>query len=307
MRSVTGRSDSSDRPLFSPMRSFQPAHLLFKLLLVGQIFLCTSCSPLNMQNSEPIVWSGIVEIDQDLVFSPESELIILPGTEVVFHRAVPAHDTFRGHPNFVGYELIIRGRVSAVGTAESPIVFRSVDPEGGAGSWGGINLVESPDARFERCQFKQADSAIHSQNSTVAVENSIFENNLVGVRFHDSEILIESNLFQNNRTAIRFHFGAPVICLNTLRNNDRGLFITSYPLDYHIENNSFLNNLHGNVILGEEVPDDVELARNYWGTTDAANIAPTFYDGQRDDYIGHVRFEPFLLQPAGGSGGVWNQ
>jgi hypothetical protein len=292
------------------MRSFAPAYLLFIILLVAQL-LCSACSPLqsdqsNLQ-SEPIVWSGIVKIDRDIVFPPGSELIILPGTEVVFLQVDPARDTYRRHPNFTGYELIIHGRVTAVGTIDRPIIFRSIDPAAGAGSWGGINLVESPDARFEQCKFIQADSAIHSQKSDVSIENSLFERNLVGVRFHDSEILIESNLFQDNRTAIRFHFGAPVICLNTIRNNERGLFVTSYPRDYHIENNSFLQNRYGNVILGEEVPADLLMPDNYWGMTDPDRIAATFFDGRRDDYIGYIRFEPFLLKPADQSGGIWNR
>jgi hypothetical protein len=248
-----------------------------------------------------------VEIDHDMVFPVGSELIILPGTEVVFLLADPVQDTYQSHPNFPGYELIIHGRVTAIGTIDQPIIFRSMDPAASAGSWGAINLVESPEARFEHCKFIQADSAIHSQKSDVSVENSLFEKNLVGVRFYDSEILIESNLFQHNQTAIRFHFGAPVICLNTIRNNEQGIFVTSYPRDYHVENNSFLQNRYGNVILGEIVPADLIIPGNFWGMTDPDRIAETFYDGRRDDYIGYVRFEPFLLKPADGSGGRWNR
>ena len=277
------------------------------LLLCLFIFI-SGCSLANQNvTSTPTVWSGIVVIDRDIVFPSGSELIIMPGTEIVFQPVDPARDTFRGHPNFTGYELIIYGQVSALGTAEKPIIFRASETDAVAGSWGGINLVESSGARFEYCIFRQADSAIHSQMSAVAVEQSIFEQNLVGVRFHDSEILIENNLFQQNRTAIRFHFGSPVICLNVIRNNERGIFISSYPRDYHIENNSFLQNRRGNVILGEEVPDDVQMPRNYWGTTDSSTISDTFFDGQRDDYIGKVLFEPFRTEPFVGSGVIWSR
>lgn len=293
------------------MRPLHLSHLLLSLFLVIQVVFVSGCSTAMQRDtnnlSTSIVWSGVVEIDQDMVFPQESELTILPGTEIVFMQVDPERDTFRGHPNFTGYELIIYGRVSALGTAEQPIIFRAADSDAGAGSWGGINLVESSGSRFEYCLFKQADSAIHSQMSDVAVERSIFENNLVGVRFHDSQILIENNLFQQNRTAIRFHFGSPVICLNVIRNNERGLFISSYPREYHIENNSFLQNRRGNVILGEEVPDDVQMPRNYWGTTDSERIADSFYDGQRDDYIGMVRFKPFRTEPYAGSGVSWSR
>ena len=272
--------------------------------------LSPSCSPLNSQPSETatkqIVWSGVVKIDRDMVFPEETDLLVLPGTEIVFLPTDPQHDTFSGHPNFTGYELVIHGTITAIGTAEQPILFRAEEPDAAPGSWGGINLVGSAGARFEYCRFSQADSAIHSQKSTVAVEQSVFNHNLVGVRFHDSEMLIEHNLFEANRTAIRFHFGAPVICLNVIRNNEQGLFITSYPRDYHIENNTFAQNRRGNVILGELVPDDVKMPRNYWGTTDPGLISSSFYDGQRDDYIGLVRFEPVRTEPVAGSGVSWN-
>lgn len=289
------------------MRNYSLLFLLSALLLT--CFL-SACTPINQSSTvipDKTVWSGVVVINRDMVFPEESELVILPGTEVVFLQAVPENDTFRGHPNFTGYELIIHGQISAVGTAENPIIFRSNRTDASAGSWGGINLVESSDARFEYCLFKQADSAVHSQMSEVAVERSVFENNLVGVRFHDSQIIIENNLFQHNRTAIRFHFGSPVICLNVIQNNERGLFITSYPRDYHIENNSFLHNRRGNVILGEEVPDDVLLPRNFWGMTDPEQIKSSFYDGQRDDYIGMIRFEPFRVVPFPGVGATWSR
>ena len=293
------------------MRSLQLSYSLVAFLLAAQFVLFSGCSAVKKPGTDAlstsIVWSGIVEIDQDMVFPQEIELVILPGTEIVFLPAVPERDTFRGHPNFTGYELIVYGRVTALGTAERPIVFRAADSEAEAGSWGGINLVKSNGSRFEYCLFKQADSANHSQMSDVAVEHSIFEDNLVGVRFHDSQILVESNLFQQNRTAIRFHFGSPVICLNVIRNNERGVFISSYPLEYHIENNSFIQNRRGNVILGEEVPDDVQMPRNYWGTTDSSLIADSFYDGRRDDYIGLVKFEPFRTEPFAGSGVSWSR
>ncbi|MBE0502472.1 MAG: hypothetical protein IBX47_13675, partial [Desulfuromonadales bacterium] len=71
--------------------------------------------------------------------------------------------------------------------------------------------------------------------------------------------------------------------------------------------NTFEQNRYGNVILGEEVPDDFRLPGNYWGSTEPEQIAATFYDGRRDEAIGRVIFTPFLPKPAVGSGGVWSR
>ena len=75
-----------------------------------------------------------------------------------------------------------------MGTAENPIFFEAVDSSATAGFWGAINLVGSPEAIFEYCVFRQADSAVHSWDSQVYIEQSLFEDNLVGIRFNASEI-----------------------------------------------------------------------------------------------------------------------
>jgi len=278
------------------------------LLLLGVLAACAPPRPHFVQGDlvGSLVWQGEVRLQGDVVLSPDARLQILPGTEVIF---LPAgnQDRWVDHPHFPGSELIVRGTLLAEGTPEAPIVFRFVDSQAPAGSWGGINLTESPAARFRYCRFTQADSALHSWQSTVSVADSLFEHNLVALRFNSSDIHAERNLLRRNGTAIRFHFGAPRIAHNEIRDNDRGLFITSHPSDYLIEENNFSGNRVANVVLGEEVPDDVMLPRNWWGSSDPQVIVEGFFDGRRVDYLGRIRFEPALLQPADYGGNVWNQ
>lgn len=255
--------------------------------------------------SGDIVWTGQVNIHGDVVLKEGSQLTILPGTEVVFQPA-GSNDRFSAHPHFPGSELIVRGKVVAEGTPESPVVFRYVDESAAPGSWGGINVVESFDSSFAYAVFRQADSAIHSQDSRVYIEQSIFESNLVAIRFHTSEILIENNLIRNNGTGIRFHFGQPVICKNDIVGNGKGFFISSHPRNYLIENNSIHAN-ERNVVLGEEVPEDVSMLRNYWGTVDADLIQSSFFDGQLESYLGKVEFSPLRTEPDPASGINWNR
>lgn len=271
----------------------------------------TSCSPLQSQLvqgdlSGNLVWQGEVRLQGDVVLPAGARLHILPGTEVVF---LPAGnlDRWVDHPHFPGSELIVRGTLLAEGTPQAPIVFRYTDPKAPAGSWGGINLVESPGARFRLCRFTQADSAVHSWQSTVSVTDSLFEENRVALRFNTSDIRIERNLLRRNDVAIRFHFGAPRIEHNEIRENDRGLFITAHPSDYLIEENNFIDNRTANVVLGEEVPNDVLLPRNWWGSSDPGVIAQGMFDGRRVDYLGRVLFEPPLSRPAGTVGGSWSR
>lgn len=252
-----------------------------------------------------ITWSGRVHIRGDVELAENARLTIRPGTEVVFHPAGDA-DSLTEHPNFIGSELIVRGRLIAEGTAEKPISFRHIDPAAPPGSWGGINIVESPDASFAYVSFRQADSAVHSQDSRVYIEQSLFEDNLVAIRFHSSQILIENNLIRNNGSGIRFHFGQPVICKNELIGNGKGIFVTSHPNNYLIENNTIMANTR-NVVLGEEVPEDVVMLRNYWGTDAVAEIRRSFFDGQIESYLGTVRILPLRQQPDPESGISWSK
>lgn len=250
-------------------------------------------------------WQGTVYLQGDVVLPAEASLVIAPGTEVIFLTSPPELDLLQNHPNFPGSELIVRGRLIAEGTAERPIIFRHYDPQAPAGSWGAVNIEGSPEVSFRHCRFRQADSAVHSRDARVTVEESVFENNLVGIRFNNTEILIERNLLQHNGAAIRFHLGAPVICQNLIRDNDVGLFLTSHPLGYHIEANNLINQRRYQVVLGEEVPDDVVMPRNYWGGIELEAIQQSLFDGQRSSYLGRVLVLPLAQQPIANAGPSW--
>jgi nitrous oxidase accessory protein NosD len=137
------------------------------------------------------------------------------------------------------------------------------------------------------------------------MEDSRIENNLFGLRFNTTDFLIKNNLLRSNGTAIRFHFGAPVIRNNVITDNEKGVFITSYPEGYVIEGNNIFDNRSYAVVLGEEVPDDVRMAGNYWGTDTPEMIAASLFDGRKDDYLGKVLFTPFVGKPFLAIGTTW--
>lgn len=254
-----------------------------------------------------LTWQGEVFVAGDVILAADVHLTILPGTRVRFLAPSAGPGGLVEHPHFPGSELIVKGRVHAVGTPDQPIVFEAVDPQAPAGYWGAINLEGSAESVFEYCLFRQADSAIHSRDSQVYIEHSIFSDNLVGIRFHDSNILIEHNLLEQNGVGVRFHFGAPVICENAFRDNDVNLFVTSEPRDYRIENNTFGVARDYQVVLGETVPSDVAMPRNFWMTEPGRALTESFYDGHRSDYLGKVRYEPLRSEPSPQAGPSWNR
>ncbi|WP_020677991.1 right-handed parallel beta-helix repeat-containing protein [Geopsychrobacter electrodiphilus] len=262
-------------------------------------------APLTGVLSGDIRWQGTVLIGGDLVVEKTAQLVIAPSTEVVFLPPAPGQDLFTERPNFPGCELIVRGTLIAEGTAAAPIIFRYIDPVAPAGSWGGINLRESPEVRLRYVRITQANSAIHSHKSKAVIEESVVENNLFGLRFSTTEFVIRNNLLRNNGTAIRFHFGSPTIYNNVITDNEKGLFITSYPNNYQIEGNNIVGNRRYAVVLGEEVRDDVRMAGNYWGTDNPEVIAAALFDGREDDYLGKVLYAPFADAPVSTAGVPW--
>lgn len=282
-----------------------------RLLALSLFFALTAClgpsapAPLGGTLSGDLYWSGVVRLRGDVTVAEGATLAIAPGTTVLFLPPLPGEDRLNSHPNFVGSELIVRGTLRAVGTAGEPIVFRDIDPAAPPGSWGGVNLVGSPEVLLRHCRFTQADSALHSRESAVVVEESLFEGNRVGIRFHSSDMRIERNLLRRNGTAIRFHFGAPLIRANDIRENGKGIFITSHPRDYLIEQNNIVASDSYQVVLGEDVPVDVRLPGNYWGMVDGEEIAPTFFDGRREPHLGRVLYRPVADRPVAGAGISW--
>ncbi len=290
---------------------FRSPYTLFLSMVLGALCLMlVACSAKRNPVVQGVLhgeltWQGDVFVAGDVTLAEDVKLTILPGTRVRFMPADTGPDELVAHPHFPGSELIIKGQIQAVGTPAEPIVFEAVDPDATAGFWGAINLFGSQEAVFEYCIFRQANSAIHSWDSQVYIEQSLFEDNLVGIRFNESEILIEHNLLRNNHTGVRFHFGSPVICENEFVDNNVNLFVTSHPRDYRIENNFFGVPAEYHVVFGEEVPEDVNLAGNFWLHENPSAMFDSFYDGRRSPYLGKVLVEPQRASPSSQTGLSW--
>lgn len=251
-----------------------------------------------------VTWDGVVHLGGDVLLAPDARVTIRPGTQVLFLPPQGYPGGLVEHPHFAGSELIVQGELRAEGTAAAPIVFRSADRQAPPGSWGAVNF-EGGTGLFAFCVFRQADSAIHSRESRVTVTESLFEDNLVGLRFHSSAIVAEHNLWRRNGAAIRFHFGDPVIRSNRFEENRTHLFVTASPRNYQFTDNIFGAAEEYQVVLGEDVPDDVVLAGNYWGTAPTGEIVTRIFDGRRAPYLGRVQLEPRRSAPLAGAGPAW--
>ncbi len=252
-------------------------------------------------------WQGEVLIAGDVTLPAGTTLTILPGTVVRFLPPGDAPANRGDHPYFPGSELNILGTLLAEGKPAAPIVFAAVNEADPPGSWGAVNFAEDSRGVLRYCIFRQADSAIHSRQARVEVSKSLFERNLVGIRFHSSVIRVTDNLLRDNDTGIRFHYGLPTVSSNRFESNRVNLFITAHPYKYLFENNSFGLPREYQVVLGEEVPEDVQLGGNDWEATQADAVIERIFDGHRSPHLGKVTIEPLADIPLETVGPTWIQ
>ncbi len=285
-------------------------HLL-SLLFMGWLF--TGClhapGPLTVSGElfGDQTWQGEIMIAGDVTLPAGATLTILPGTVIRFLPPGDAPGNRSDHPYFPGSELNVLGKLLAEGKPEAPIVFASLNEADPPGSWGAVNFAEESQGVLRYCIFRQADSAIHSRKARVEVSKSLFERNLIGVRFHSSPITVTNNLLRDNDTGIRFHYGVPTVTANHFANNRVNLFITAHPYNFKFENNVFGIPREYHVVLGEEVPEDVPLGNNAWEPPTADAVAERIFDGRRSPGLGIVTVEPLIDIPLETVGPMWIQ
>jgi hypothetical protein len=252
-------------------------------------------------------WQGEVLIAGDVTLPAGATLTILPGTVIRFLPPGDAPGNRSDHPYFPGSELNVLGTLLAQGKPAAPIVFASLNDTDPPGSWGAVNFAEESKGVLRYCIFRQADSAVHSRQARVEVSKSLFERNLVGIRFHSSAITVTNNLLRDNDTGIRFHYGVPTVTANRFTGNRVNLFVTAHPYKVLFENNIFGSPGEYHVVLGEEVPEDVPLGGNAWDTLDAESVLERIFDGRRSLHLGRVIVEPLVVIPPETVGPMWIQ
>ena len=273
------------------------------------------------------VWSGSIRVTGDVYVKEGATLTIQPGTVIRFDTIGPKLDKDGGRnmvslegPYFPSAEIIVRGRLIAVGTKERPITFKSSDKGVRPGAWGAINLLGSNGNMVEYCRIYDAYIGVHSHASTVIVMNNRFSNNGTAVQFNKEGfdnpcvMFIEHNTMTGNLSGISARNATADIAFNDISDNKfYGIWIkenTNMRVEYNdikgnakgiyffrapstrIRHNNILGNKEYNIEMAVDSPNDVDASNNWWGATDARNISATFYDKDMDESLGRVIFEP---------------
>lgn len=278
--------------------------LSYRLLLfcvAGSLLLsgCSIVAPSVRQLGDTVidseeVWAGTVRINGIVTVKKEGVLTIQPGTKILFVRNDLDGDGIGDS------ELLVEGGLIARGTVDAPIIFTSAEEKPQKADWKYLYLDFARQAIVEHVISEYAYSGIQVHFCKAIIENSVFRNNVDGVRFSTVNVVVRGNSIYNNRHGLRYEERRSKILVtgNDIYDNEIGIFIVTRSEDKaRIIHNNIIDNRDYNVKLGITQHADVTLPENWWGNLSAEEITTTFFDKKQDESLGLVQAPAPLMSP----------
>ena len=202
-----------------------------------------------------------------LLVMPGARLTIGPGTVIWFQSL----------------GLIVKGKIQIKGTRNEPVRLASL----GSSKWKGIFFDKSSTRNnLSYCEILDAEFGIRASNSSVFIENCLFQDNVWGVVIENGSAEITGSLIRTcQKAGIAARQSRLVVKQSTITENKVGGFLLDNS-QVNIEQNNILNN--GG--WGMKVISDngkIEAPNNWWG-----NEKP-----DPSEIIGPVNIKPTLSQP----------
>ncbi|MBU0480116.1 MAG: right-handed parallel beta-helix repeat-containing protein [Proteobacteria bacterium] len=280
-------------------------------------------------------WSGQVTVTGDVYVPPGVTLTVLPGTIVRFKRIEENMDNNLyglDSPYYPVAEIIIRGKLLAVGTPDKNIVFTSAELEPQPADWGAINFLGSEGNVVKYTKLFHAYNGIHAHGSSVEISDCEFVKNGVGVSFKVEEetqgvpwfgkrstVSITRSLFAKNKGGIGLRssdaeithneiidnkfFGVwpkenckGVISYNEITGNKKGVYLYQAQ-GINIEFNNIYDNKDYNIAVAEAQDFPVEARNNWFGSKNRQKIDELIFDKQDDADLGEIFIDPVLDKP----------
>ena len=236
-------------------------------------------------------WSGEVRVDGVVIVREGGELTIAPGTKVLF---IPGDVDGDGIGDS---ELRVEGALIVEGTAERPVIFTSAARNPAPADWKYVMINHARRAEVRYAIFEYAFSGVQIHYTRGSFEHIVSRYNVDGFRFSTAPVTLRESFLTRNDNGIRFEergVGA-VIEDNVIAENRMGIFaVVKCRGVTRFTGNILENNSSYSVKLGDEQHEDLPLAGNWWGTTDAGDIESTFFDAGMEPEMGRVLFRPYL-------------
>ncbi len=277
-----------------------PSRYKFAIIWLLGCLLC-SCAPLrpllkleNQVITGSEVWQGDIHIRGLVTVKKGARLEIRPGTRVVFEKLDEDGDGIGDG------EILVEGSLQARGTAEQPILLTSGAEDPQPMDWKFLYLDFAKNVEIDHLISEYAYSGVQIHFCKAKVTNSEFRYNVDGVRFSTVNIELANNYIHHNRHGIRFEErrGSGRVHHNQISDNQIGIFaVTRSENKTLFELNNLVNSSDYQVKLGIEQPYDLSFPRNWWGSTDSAALAESFFDRGYDRNLGRVSAPEPLAGP----------
>ena len=279
-------------------------YVIFVLVLSFTNVLAQSLTITGQTISNRVTWSGVVNLEGDVTVAPSGELIILPGTRVVFLANM---DRTRSGRDKTRTELIIKGNLTVRGNIDNKIWFTSSSTAPRMQDWYGIQ-ISNPNhtAVLEYTVVEYAYNGITIKKCDPQINNCQLQFNYnagLTVELGASPRIIGNIISENGYAGIICNTGAkPIFTDNMITKNEIGLisFGTAQPNlgnatrgeNYNVGRNGLFENRAYN-IHNHSVRDI--LAENVsWGTNDMGAISENIYDYDEERKYGRVDVLPIL-------------
>ncbi len=180
----------------------------------------------------------------------EGVVIMDPGTDITIEPGVTVK--FANDGDTPG-KLIVRGNLTAEGSADKHIVFTSAASDPRAGDWDGITVVDGGYVDLGYAEVKYAVTGLNAPNAmNLAVSDSSFTDNGTGL-LSSGPAVISGNTFERNDAGL-------VYSGTTASDDDLGTFMLFTDRLSDIENNIIRDNTGEGVDAGGFIIKDVTQA-----------------------------------------------
>lgn len=172
-------------------------------------------------------WQGKIKINETVKVAPGAVLTIAAGSLIELSNPKA--------------KIGVRGRLLVLGSAEQPVVFKSV------AKWQGIEFVEAENgSKIEHAVFSECAQGISIIATSPQLRSNSFSNCDVGVQLlRESQSLIEQNIFTNNLLGLKIGMRSnPKVVNNSFSGQQEGVQISNGSIGV-LEGNHFSANQVG--------------------------------------------------------------
>ena len=215
---------------------------------------------LNAQKSPYLVKDALVVL-------PGARLTVMPGTVVWFLKL----------------GLVVKGELQIIGTQTEPVRFASL----GHSNWKGIFLDQShTQNKILHAQISDAEFGLRAADSTVFLQNCIFQNNVWGIVLDEGTAEISKSLIRTSgKTGIAARKAELSVKDSVITENDSGGFILENS-KVLMEQNNILNNGNWAVKVLDK-KGNIQAVKNWWGDENP----------ELAEIIGQLSIQPVLKKP----------